>query len=561
MFIIKKTEYKTKKEINEIQLNEISEGVNSFDKFIIFKQKDIINVYDRKCDHAGGRILSRKDNHVCPYHNWKFFPEKGRYNNGAKKKKLNFKIFNKKILIENKIFVPHLKKIRSNNKVKIEYINHAFLIIKGNGFKFATDPWALGPAFGLGWWLKNKTKKNWIFELNECDFIYISHNHPDHLHQLSLSKIEKNKQFIVPKFQSNSVKKFVTSMNFQNIKEMNFLETFNFNETELNLMILKSGDFRDDSGLYFTAGNTSFILNVDSNNLNSHNLPKIDVYAASYAGGASGFPLVFENYSEKEKQKILQNYKKIFKSIRLKEISLTNAKYFLPYAGSFEEKLKRNLYIRKYNQKNLIDDYKDINNNFITLDINKKNEFIFLNSKLIKQSKINNSKFKDLKETEYERKFQELYSVIKKKEIENYFLKSKFKDDLILFLNLTTNVGGKVNCSLIVDFSKNKIEIKFLKKKISKLFLKNEQNRNKLRCLMLTVRMESFINVIKNMDSWENLVIGFECNIYRIPNIYNVKFWHYFSNIYVKNKFKKNKIQCYSCERLNQSLFDRILNI
>ena len=93
-----------------IQLSEISEGVNSFDKFIIFKQKDIINVYDRKCDHAGGRILSRNDNHVCPYHNWKFFPEKGKYNNGAKKKKLNFKISNKKILIENEIFVPYLGK-------------------------------------------------------------------------------------------------------------------------------------------------------------------------------------------------------------------------------------------------------------------------------------------------------------------------------------------------------------------------------------------------------------------------------------------------------------------
>ena len=41
----------------------------------------------------------------------------------------------------------------------VEYVNHAFLIIRGEKFKFATDPWAFGPAFGLGWWLKNKTKK------------------------------------------------------------------------------------------------------------------------------------------------------------------------------------------------------------------------------------------------------------------------------------------------------------------------------------------------------------------------------------------------------------------
>ena len=35
-------------------------------------------------------------------------------------------------------------------------------------------------------------------------------------------------------------------MNFKNVKKFNFLETFNYKKTELNFMILKSGDFRDD---------------------------------------------------------------------------------------------------------------------------------------------------------------------------------------------------------------------------------------------------------------------------------------------------------------------------
>ena len=92
-------------------------------------------------------------------------------------------------------------------------------------------------------------------------------------------------------------------------------------------------------------------------------------YGASYAGGASGFPLVFENYSEIEKKKILSKNKRIFKSIRLKELKITNAKYFLPYAGNFDEKLTKNEYIRKNNQKNTIQDYMDINSNFLTLEL------------------------------------------------------------------------------------------------------------------------------------------------------------------------------------------------
>ena len=87
MFIKKKTEYIIKKELDFLALDEIKEGINNFNKFIIYKKEKSINVYDRKCNHAGGKILSRKNDHVCPYHNWKFFPETGLYKNGLKKKK------------------------------------------------------------------------------------------------------------------------------------------------------------------------------------------------------------------------------------------------------------------------------------------------------------------------------------------------------------------------------------------------------------------------------------------------------------------------------------------
>ena len=559
MFIKKKTEYKIKKEVNTFDLGEIKEGVNNFDKFIIFKKKKIINVYDRICDHAGGKILSRNENHICPYHNWKFFPETGRYNNGFKKKKLSFKIKNKKIVLKNEKFIPYLKKSSSKKSIFIEYINHAFLIIKGEKFKFATDPWAFGPAFGLGWWLKNKTKKNWLDELNDCDFIYISHNHPDHLHQLSLSQIKKEIPIVIPNFLSNSVFKFLKSMNFKNVKKFNFLETFNYKKTELNFMILKSGDFRDDSGLYFTAGNTSFILNVDSNNLNSHNLPETNVFGASYAGGASGFPLVFENYSELEKRNILSKNKKIFKSIRLKELKITNAKYFLPYAGNFDEKPTKNEYLKKTNQKNTIKDYMGINDNFVTLNTHEYNEFEFFGGKLKNQNKIKNIEFQDLEKDRYRLNFKNTYSKLTKKEIRDYFLRSNFKDNLILFLNLKNH--DKSNYSISINFSLSKMKIRFYKKKFSKKELNNKFQKRNLNFLMISTQIESFINIIKNMDSWENLVIGFECMVYRIPNVYNVKFWHHFSNIYVKDKFSKKRVECYSCERLNQNLFNEILSI
>ena len=54
--------------------------------------------------------------------------------------------------------------------------------------------------------------------------------------------------------------------------------------------------------------NFKFLTSVDSNNLNNGGLPdNITVYASSFAGGASGYPLLFNNKTEQEKIKILED--------------------------------------------------------------------------------------------------------------------------------------------------------------------------------------------------------------------------------------------------------------
>ena len=41
----------------------------------------------------------------------------------------------------------------------------AFSNITGEDFSFSTDPWAIGPAFNTGWWLKHKTINNYCYKL------------------------------------------------------------------------------------------------------------------------------------------------------------------------------------------------------------------------------------------------------------------------------------------------------------------------------------------------------------------------------------------------------------
>ena len=56
------------------------------------------------------------------------------------------------------------------------------------------------------------------------------------------------------------------------------------------------------------------------------------------------------------------------------------------------------------------------------------------------------------------------------------------------------------------------------------------------RLLRIKVRKDELIEVLIHNKPWEDLSIGFQCRIYRKPDVYNYKFWDYFTNIYISQK-------------------------
>ena len=420
-----------------------------------------------------------------------------------------------------------------------KYFNHAFLKFSTKNISFCTDPWAIGPAFYNGWWLKKETDADWIKELNKSDFIFISHNHPDHLHQLTLSKLNKNKTILIPKFTSNSTYLFLKEEGFKNIIKLEFEKQYSFKSSNLVIVLFKSGDFREDSGIYFSLNNFSALLDIDAGSINFNKFPKVDLYGSSFAGGASGFPTMFENYSENQKKKIIELDRKFIISKKIRNLKLNSAKYFLPYAGFFQEKLKRDNYVFKMNKKNKISDYEKFysNKNIQILNVEKNNFFVFKSNNLVSEKKLKKKSFKDATKLQYLNDFKKQNSKIDFRLIENYFLKSGFNDNLILIISLTDDLFKNNSLQFYVVFG-NKINVKKINK-ISEV-IKNKQKK----ILHLKIRKEAFINCIRNGKSWEDLLIGFQVKVSRDPNIFNSEFWHYFSNNYVSKKRVKSLSKC-----------------
>ncbi len=548
-----KIKYKTNSKKAKIKVSQIKEGENFTEEFIVFKDKDNLSIYDRVCDHNSGKLISKNNKTFCPMHNWEFLPKKGTYTNGLVKKKIKFTINGEDILVMEDKFEPVIKSFKKNIKVKVRYINHAFLIIESENFKFATDPWALGPAFNTGWWLKHKTIKNWKEELNSCDFIYISHNHPDHCHELTLSYIDKDIPLVVPNFITDSTGLLLKDIGFKNIYNLDFEDQYQFKNTELILTIFKSGDLREDSGLYFSAGNFRGLLTVDANNLNFLKLPKVDLFASSFAGGAHGYPLNCENYDLKDRIKMIQIDKNFIKKTKFKYIEKIKPKFFLPYAGFFKEKLKRDDVYIKYNKKNKTDDYKKICKKFNVklLDPEKFNIFNFNKKDSCRSSKYNGTYFKDFNTKKYLNYFINKYQKIDLSYIQNYFVNCNFHDNSKLYISLTDDHFKIIDLSFKIEFTE-KIKFSLIKNDVSKLLEKDNNY------LYLKIRKESFLNTIYNKRSWEDISIGFQNRQFRKPNKYNSEFWFHFSNKYVYNKYVNSVTNCSNCISLNQDIDNMI---
>ena len=551
-----KLNYLSKNKEISLNLNEVKPGVNIYENFIVYKNNSNIKIFNRKCDHAGGKIISKDGNTICPIHMWKFDPSSGFYDNGVKKKEIKYSIDKNFIKLNDISYVPKIEKFKKKLNTEIRFFNHAFLEITGDDFSFSTDPWAIGPAFNTGWWLKYPTKKDWIDRLNNSNFIYISHNHPDHLHPLTLSKINKNVPIVVANFVTKSTEMYIKDLGFKNIQVLDFNTQYNLKNTNLIFSILKSGDFREDSGIYFSNGELTGLLSVDANMINFERLPKVNFYGSSFAGGATGYPLMFDNYKIEEQIKISLKDKNFLKKKKYDHLKKMSPNYFMPYAGFFSEKLKRDKKILKYNKKNSIDDYLKFCelNKIEILNVLKNDVYKFNGIKLINKKDMDIQVAKDLRPEKYLEYFKKEFKKIDENYIKEYFLNSNFKDNLLLYICLTNDNFKLLNQNYLINFSKNKISFSKIFK-FTKSFLKKDPN---LKKLVLKVRKESFLNTIYNKLPWEDLSIGFQCKVLRNPNLYNVNFWHHFSNIYTTSTNVRSITDCASCESLNHFFDNQI---
>ncbi len=526
-------------------------GVNDLGNHFLVVNEDheIQHVIDKVCNHAGGRLILKEGRAVCPMHGWQLDLKSLQYNDSHVCKPTIDYVETKggEVVFEdyNRSLKNPFKK-NKKGKIELRWLNHAAIHITCNGITLVTDPWLFGPAFMTGWWLANPSPDDAIALLKNADFVFLSHNHPDHLHAETLAVLPRDKKMIIPDFQSKSVEKYLKALGFENCRALGFNEIYELIE-DFQISILKSGDFRDDSGIYICANGYEILLTVDAKFLNSHELPQqIDLLCTSFAGGASGFPLCFENFTQVHKDKILQRNRNSNLFMVQQYIEQSKPKYYMPYAGMFVEYAERDDYIYRHNKKNTVEKYEIICKQLeVELVYPKSNQMIVFENDHLRFQELKLSYLKRESPDFYIQKLKEEYNYDAQKII-HYLEKANYQGDQILQLIPTDDDFNQiVDLVIFADFKHQ------IFKTINAADLLTEKTG--CRVMQMRIRPEVLMCVIDNKLPWEDISIGFQMRVERSPNEYESDFWFHFTNIYIGEKDFRYSSFCGACTVIDQN--------
>ncbi len=540
--------YRLHRSEHSVPLADYAPGVHSTDDefFKLAENRRVDWVVSRTCDHAHGKLILCDQGRAarCPLHGWELDTGNLTYRNvGVTKKTVPFRQEEDRLIYSverSALELPDALRSSAPVEATVRFLAHASLVIDVAGKRLAMDPWLIGPCFSNGWWHVVPPKSDALDLVREADLIFISHNHPDHMHAETLSHLRRDVPIIIPAFRSNSVGRPLGQMGFTRIIPLEFNQIYAVQDTPIYLSILQAGDFRDDSGLYLTAGRFSMLSTVDSNRLNNFVLPHgVDLLTTAFASGASGFPLCFETFTEEERFQIVTRNRRARVLQALQYIETVAPRVYMPYAGYFTEAAPRDLFIRDHNVKNtsqsIIKEVLAAAPHVKTVDPMQTDLIRFAPDGQATEV-VSGMPLHHVTETyvgSYITADKAQAAAFDSRVIRDYFLASSFRDNLIVYIVPTDDdfKSTAEHDGVRVDFRGEHVLAETRpSRELLEEFAGTEPNGYRLK--LIKARMDSLWHVVANRLPLEELSIGFQCRIDRKPNIYNSAFWYHFTNVF-----------------------------
>ena len=503
------------------------------DPFILHIINDKPILFSSICPHQHNVVNEFHETFwKCPSHDWTFEPKTGRSINAPQE------CLTKYSVDENDDFLFADLPAKINNKIKklsgikiapkVTVVGNAALLIEWNSFNLLCDPWIEGPA-AHGSWVTYPPSNLRVKDLPKIDAILISHEHTDHLHELTLSKFDKKIPVYVPDVDNKRLSNRLSKLGFKNIFSLHSEEPYEINQ-EIQITSFNSGSVWSDNIFYIQLGSFS-ILNVNDAGFNwaiKNAIDSVDMLCIQFSPG-SGFPATWKHLEQNSKLEIMTSRNEgMLRMIKqIKEIM--NPKFILPFANFNSLYLSEHQKYVKMQPKNTPTDvvnlFKD-DSTVRVIDIypgeswDGKNDHFSLQTKrneFFNSDHMNSYLTDPMRYSENECYIPKIFD-LKFDDIKNYF--EGFNDS-----SLTKSIG-MYSLRFIAEDHQKKIDciIQFNDGKVICL----ETDDNKKFHMSMWCPGGIVQEIIKNDFSWDGVQAGYWAEYNRDPDVYNIALWQLF---------------------------------
>lgn len=180
--------------------------------------------------------------------------------------------------------------------MKVTYLGHAALLIETRGLRILMDPWLTDPTYHGSWWHYPPLALG-PEDLPPLDYIYVSHEHPDHFDPPTLRALDRRTPVLIADFRRKRFRDRIRALGFEQVIELPWQRDFACGDG-VTLRLIPPDRPWDDSAILVRDGETT-LLNVNDCHLDDATLQalgrnfSIDIAFLTFTG-ASQYPGCFD---------------------------------------------------------------------------------------------------------------------------------------------------------------------------------------------------------------------------------------------------------------------------
>lgn len=221
--------------------------------------------------------------------------------------------------------------------MRVTYYGQACTLVEVAGRKIVTDPWLTEGAFFGTWFhthlLADAGVTPETFPL-DVDYIYVSHEHEDHLDAESLRHFPPDIPVLICKFQTPKFRRYLERLGLRNIHELDSGVAMSLGDG-LSVTALCTAEYTNDSAVVIE-GEGCRLLNETDCKLSFHQYERlgqlgIDIGFYMFSG-ANWYPMMYDYPPEQQRELVRRRRRSLSRSL-VQRVTATRPRFAVPAAG------------------------------------------------------------------------------------------------------------------------------------------------------------------------------------------------------------------------------------